>query len=258
MCTIQPRYIPNKDAKDIVIFIHGIVEGPEQFAHLMEISVASGYAAVALLLPGHGGSGKEFAQSSKEEWQNHVYQQIKMYREKYDHIILAGHSMGGLLSFLAYLESPKQIIGIIVIDTPLYVYTKWRAIRNNLKVGFCKNIPEHDPASALLRASSVAPCSVFRYVTWAPRIIDLFQLMARTRKILPQITIPTLVFHADQDELVSAYSVRVFERKLPQSNRTIVRLPYSTHFAYGEKDLKILYETFLHFLRNLQPMNEPS
>ena len=31
MSTIHPRYIPNKDAEDIIIFIHGIVEGPEQF-----------------------------------------------------------------------------------------------------------------------------------------------------------------------------------------------------------------------------------
>lgn len=255
MSTIHPRYIPNKDAEDIIIFIHGIVEGPEQFTKLMEISVSAGYAAAALLLPGHGGTGKEFAQSNKEEWQDHVRQQIDSYREKYSHIILVGHSMGGLLSFLAYIENPTQIIGIVVIDTPLYVHTKWQAIRNNLKVGFCKNIPEHDPASALLRASSVAPCSVFRYITWAPRIIDLFQLMARTRRILPEINIPTLVFHGDRDELVSAYSVRVFERKLPDSNRTIVRLPHSTHFAYGEKDLDTLYKTYLHFLHNLPSTN---
>lgn len=255
MRTIQPQYIPTPNAESIVICIHGIVEGPEQFTQLLELSVSAGYAAASLLLPGHGESSKEFAQSSKKEWQEHVCQQIDFFRKKYSGIILAGHSMGSLLSFLSYIENPQQIIGITAIDSPLYVHTRWRAIRNNLKVGLCKNIPEDDPASALLKASSVAPCSVFRYVTWIPRIIDLFQLMARTRKVLHQINIPTLVIHADRDELVSASSVRVFERRLPETYRKIVRLPHSTHFIYGEKDLKTLNEAFLHFLQNVQSTN---
>lgn len=251
MRVIRPQYISTPGAKNIVILIHGIVEGPDQFAQLLQISVSAGYAAATLLLPGHGGSGKEFAQSNKEKWQQHVRQQINLYREKYLNIILVGHSMGSLLSFLSYIENPKQIIGIIAIDTPLYVHLKWRAVRNNLKVGFCKNIPENDPASALLQASSVAPCSVFRYITWLPRIIDLFQLMARARKILRKINVPTLVIHADRDELVSSSSIKVFESRLPESHKTIVRLPYSTHFIYGEKDLDTLHEAIQHFLQEV-------
>lgn len=251
MYPTEPRYIDIENTNHIVIFIHGIVEGPDQFTQLIDISVAMGYAAAALLLPGHGGSGKDFARHNKETWQEHVRQQIDYYRKRYTNIILVGHSMGSLLSLLAYTEDTKQIRGIIVIDTPLYVRVKWRAIRNNLKIGFCSHIPEDDPAFALLQASSVAPCSVFRYLTWAPRIIDLFHLMARTRKILQKINIPTLVIHADRDELVSTSSVQVFEHKLPKSYQVIIRLPHSTHFRYAKEDLDTLHTHFRQFIQNL-------
>jgi len=158
--------------------------------------------------------------------------------------------MGSLLSFLTYMESPEQIIGIVAIDTPLYVRVKGRALRNNLKVGFCKEIPESDPAHALLEASSVAPCSILTYLSWVPRMIDLFCLMKKTREVLPQVSIPTLVFHADDDELVSASSVKCFERTIPEKYLQLVHLKESTHFFYGNADWDLLYYTFSHFLQS--------
>ena len=77
-------------------------------------------------------------------WEEYVNAEIARYKKNYNSIILVGHSMGSLLSFLTYMESPEQIIGIVAIDTPLYVRVKGRALRNNLKVGFCKEIPESD------------------------------------------------------------------------------------------------------------------
>ncbi|MDD3038219.1 hypothetical protein [Bacteroides sp.] len=55
----QPQYIHIEGAQSIVIFIHGIVEGPNQFLHLMGIGSSAGYSVASLLLPGHGGSSKE-------------------------------------------------------------------------------------------------------------------------------------------------------------------------------------------------------
>ena len=51
----KPKHVKLKDATNVVIFIHGIVEGPGQFLRLMEVTYNSGYSAASLLLPGHGG-----------------------------------------------------------------------------------------------------------------------------------------------------------------------------------------------------------
>ena len=163
--------------------------------------------------------------------------------------------MGSLLSFLTYMESPEQIIGIVAIDTPLYVRVKGRALKNNLKVGFCKEIPESDPAHTLLEASSVAPCSILTYLSWVPRMINLFCLMKKTREVLPQVSIPTLVFHADDDELVSASSVKCFQCEVLRENNsgkvlTTCSLKRVNSFFYGNADWDLLYYTFSHFLQS--------
>ena len=54
----QPCYYPREGASTIVVFIHGIVEGPDQFLGLMKRSSELGFAASSLLLPGHGGTGR--------------------------------------------------------------------------------------------------------------------------------------------------------------------------------------------------------
>lgn len=244
-------YIPADNAKGIIIFIHGIMEGPTQFKHLMEIGHKAGYAATSLLLPGHGGSGKDFAQSNKQEWLEHVCHYVNTCQAVYSQIILVGHSMGTLLSLLAYGLNSKAIVGIVAIASPLKVRVQWQAIRNIIKAGLCKNLSPDDPAMATFKASSVSPCNPIRYITWIPRLIDLFQLISRTREMLSQVSIPILIVHAGKDELVSPASVNIFIKEIHQQYRQIIYLPHSTHFIYEMNDQKTLDHAFIAFLEKI-------
>ena len=244
----KPKHVKLKDATNVVIFIHGIVEGPGQFLRLMEVTYNSGYSAASLLLPGHGGSGRDFAQSSGKKWIKHVSTQVAHFKKEYKKIILVGHSMGTLLSIITFVDDPKQIIGIVAIDSPLHVWVTKRAIINNLKIGFSRKISENDPAYALLQASSVAPCFILAYLLWIHTIIDLFRLIHKTRKCLHHISIPILVFHADKDELVSSSSIKVFKQKVSPKHLQVIRLPESTHFIYKGIDWKTLQNAYCQFL----------
>ena len=44
----QPCYYPREGASTIVVFIHGIVEGPDQFLGLMKRSSELGFASSSL------------------------------------------------------------------------------------------------------------------------------------------------------------------------------------------------------------------
>jgi len=248
----SPLYIKKEGAECIVIFIHGFAEGPEQFKNFLAITSEHGCSIATLLLPGHGGTGKEFAQTPRKEWQDFVDKEIEKYSKEYKRIILAGHSMGTLLSFLAYDRFSDNISGIIALNSPLYLLVKPMAIRNNLKIGFCKNLPDDDPAWGALRASSVKHCSTLTYISWAPRLLDLFALMRQTRKVLERINIPTLIVHADKDELISSKSVRVYGKKIKPEYRRIVRLPDSSHFICRGKDLEFLQREYADFIRQVK------
>ena len=61
-----------KDTDTIVIFIHGFLGSPHQFISLADFVYHMGYACAALLLPGHGGTAKDFAHSSQQQWTEQV------------------------------------------------------------------------------------------------------------------------------------------------------------------------------------------
>ena len=82
----QPCYYPREGASTIVVFIHGIVEGPDQFSELVKRSFELGFAAASLLLPGHGGTGEEFARISRQQWLEHVNAEIAHYKKSYNSI----------------------------------------------------------------------------------------------------------------------------------------------------------------------------
>ena len=84
----QPCYYPREGASTIVVFIHGIVEGPDQFLGLMKRSSELGFAASSLLLPGHGGTGEGFARSSRQQWLEYVNAEIARYKKNYNSGIL--------------------------------------------------------------------------------------------------------------------------------------------------------------------------
>ncbi len=246
----EARYRKKEQASCIIIFIHGIAEGPAQFNELFEISFSCGYSVATLLLPGHGGSGKEFADSSKDLWIGHVISEIASYRKLYSEIILVGHSMGALLALLAYEHTSSQIKSIVALNAPLFVFVKPMAIRNNLKIGLCKNINEDDPAMAVLQASSIGACSVVTYIKWLPRIFDLFRIMNQARKLLYNIGVPIMVVHADKDELVSSRSVYLFKKRISTKLLNIVHLPESTHFVSEKRDLLSLHKKYIDFILN--------
>ena len=99
-----PFLYENKESNTMVIFVHGILEGPKQFRKFTEVVYNKGFSYSAILLDGHGGSGKKFANSSMKKWINSVEKEILKYKDKYENIILVGHSMGGLLSILLSLK----------------------------------------------------------------------------------------------------------------------------------------------------------
>lgn len=71
---------------------------------------------------------KDFSNSSMNKWINTVEQEILSYIDKYENIILTGHSMGGLLSILMAVRYNKNIKKLVLLSTPLRVSVNFRMI----------------------------------------------------------------------------------------------------------------------------------
>lgn len=117
----------------MVIFIHGILEGPNQFKKFADIVYNKGLSYSTILLDGHGKSGNDFANSSMAKWIESVENEILKYNDKYKNIILVGHSMGGLLSILLSQKYKYKVEGIVLISTPVIAHVKFNIMVSSIK-----------------------------------------------------------------------------------------------------------------------------
>ncbi len=243
----QPFQFELSNSKTAVLFIHGILEGPYQFRELAKIATEKGYSAYAILLPGHGGTGEQFAKSSQAQWRNTVERKIEQLEQKYDDLIIVGHSMGALLSLLMIPQHSK-IRKAFLIATPLKIRVNLQGIKVSLKAAL-GHINEADPyLVAFYRIWSVRCAKPHTYLKWIPRYQDLFSLVRETRSILDQIQIPLGIVHNFKDEFVSDRSLDVFTRELV-CEYDILKLKKSGHFYYVPEEKEQLHNYFEQFIK---------
>lgn len=239
----------NKNSNTIIIFVHGILEGPNQFCELSKIAYGNDFSFSSILLSGHGGSGSDFAKSNKHEWLDTLDQEILKFKNNYENIILVGHSMGGLLSILSSLKYIDKIKGLVLISTPLRVFVKTNIMISSIKIALGIIKEDDFLTNKAYNAFCIERSSFLTYITWIPRYVDLFFLMISTKKVLNNIDIPTLLVHTEKDELVSCKSIRIFEKKLLNDYK-ILNLKKSGHFYYDNDDFSYLCDEFSLFLNN--------
>ena len=227
----------------MVLFIHGFLEGPSQFETLASLAVEAGWDARALLLPGHGGTGKAFAKSHRMIWWQAVDFEIKRLSRQYQQILLVGHSMGALFSLLS-CEEYASVCGVVAIATPIHLHLKRRGIQSAFKsvTGYFDSKDLYTKAS--YEAFSISTKNPITCFNWAPRYLELFKLIRVTKERVSQIQKPISLIQCEQDEFVKASSLSWLEAHLSSESLQTLTLSNSGHFYYDETDQVLLNRHF--------------
>ena len=195
-------------SKTAILFCHGILGHPRHFDFLLP-EVPGGWTVRNLLLPGHGGSAKDFGQSSMAKWQNCYWEALDELLETHDRVFLCGHSMGTLFALIAaaeqeyrqsndraalaldlpFLPAPNGTIdGLFLLAVPMGAAPRPISLWNCLKYALGLIREDDERAMALKHAASIPPeIKLWRYIPWIPRFLELFRLINHTRKLLPVI-----------------------------------------------------------------------
>ena len=242
----QSIYKHNPNSRQVIIFIHGIIEGPKQFRRLAQIAYEMGYSVNVLLLPGHGGTGYTFAKTSYIKWVEYVTKKVKQMKKQYDEVLFVGHSMGALLTICEIAANDDQVIASVLIDPPIKVHLWPRVVKGAIKIGIGDIKPWEDYTRAEYRAISVDKTSVLGYLGWIIRYCELFILIRYAKKQIHKIQKPILLIFARKDEFVSLKSRRYFKRN-PSVMQEVI-LEDSGHFCYNQEDLSKLEQLFNAFI----------
>lgn len=232
-----------ENATAAVMMIHGITGSPSHFCRFYS-AIPEDMSIYNLLLNGHGGSVKDFANTSMDKWKAQVSAQTDLLLDRYERIYLVGHSMGTLLSLQTAISRPEKIKGLFLLAVPTRPRVRLRVLTTGFRAARGKESPGtqamHDRYSIRMEGP------VWSYLGWAPRFWELLTEIRRTRRMLPRLRIPTVTFQSQEDELVSIRSVKDLKDH-PMIQNTI--LYESGHQRYSDGDAAQLYARFSEFIK---------
>ena len=230
------RLVPG--AKNAVLFLHGIAGSPNQFRLLMPLEdmVPENWSVFNIRYPGYGGSVTEFGRSNMNQWRDYARQTFLELAEAHEQVLVVGHSMGTLFSMQLALKYPEKTGGLFLLNVPLRPWPRLYFIPNCLRLAF-RMIREDHPREACFQiACGVNPSArVWQYISWIPRVFELFGEIIRTEKVMGGLTVPCIAFQSRKDDLVSNLTAPVLRKSGVMEVR---ELENSTHFFYapGEKE----------------------
>ncbi len=241
------RELPQSDT--VVLFIHGIQGSPDQFEFLYN-SVPKDWSIVNILLDGHGGTVKDFSRTSMAKWKQQVQQVTDELAQKYEKIVIGGHSMGTFFAMDSARRLPEKVRGLFLLAVPLVISVKPRASINSMRV-VLSSPPDSNPVIAAARAaySIEQDKRLWLYLGWIPRYLELLREAKRQRKLIPDLETPCRVFQSAGDELVSLRSCRYIERN-PKIK--LIKIPGSGHSYYPPLAVGLLQEQFYEFCTSIE------
>ena len=221
--------------KNAVLLIHGIAGSPGHFRELIP-AIPETYSIYNILLDGHSGKAENLGRSSMKKWEAQVQAALAEAFNSHEKVVIVAHSMGTLFAIQSAIDHPDKIPGLFLLAVPTRPWVRFSTLITAVQIAFGKL---DTPATQAMRGETALELTpkLWKYIGWAPRMIELLTQCRRTRKILPLLQVPTQTFQSQEDELVSTRSCGDLEHH-PFIRNTV--LTGSGHFVYGAEDAAFL------------------
>lgn len=232
------EYIRDVEGSSVaVLMIHGIAGTPAHFRDLLPV-IPENWTVHNILLDGHGKKVEDFGKTSMKKWKAQAKAAVDALLAKHEKLLIVAHSMGTLFAIQAAIDHPDRIPALFLLAAPMRPWVRFSTMLTCLRVSRGDIREDDAPANAMKNATCIQlDRRLWKYISWAPRMIELLVEIRRVRKLLPQLTVPTHTYQSKVDELVSDRSCRDLEK---HSIIHTTRLYSSGHFAYGAEDIKLL------------------
>lgn len=243
------RLVPQ--AKNAVLFIHGIVGTPNHFRVVLPLEelVPENWSVYNICQPGHGGSVGDFGRSNINQWRSHARAAFDELAARHEQVLIVGHSLGTLFAMQMALSNPDNVAQLFLIAAPMRPWVRLFGAVNCVKLAFGLIREDRPLELATKNVCGVnATPFVWQYIPWIPRFFELFAEIARTEKVMGNLRVPCVSWQSKKDELVSNFSTGVLKKS---GVMEVHELENSTHFYYAPEDLKTLRREFINCIKKI-------
>lgn len=221
-------YLPGTNGKGVLL-IHGLTGVPAEMKFVARALNRVGYSVYAPLLAGHGQGIKTLCQSRWQDWLDSVMHAARQLQGEVETVYAAGICVGGKLGMMAANRMP-QTIKAAAIYSPCFRYDGWNVpwyyklapIGLPFMVHFpwwrYKTYAETDsmgiknPRLRQFMASAETEDVIDEFP--AISLLEMYRLGEATKRALPRMTTPTLILHAEEDDLSHPRNARIIANRI--------------------------------------------
>lgn len=241
---------PATSAPASVLLLHGFTGSPWEVRPLGESLADRGFHVLAPRLPGHGTTPEAMLWASHHDWlfaAQKAFEQLAGSRR----VVLAGLSMGALLSMILASRRRQRVDGLVLMAPVLGFHDRSARLARRIRsFGVRDLVPPWvdkegtDIEDDAIRAESPA---LMRYPM--ARAWDLMELQDLARSIIPRLTVPSLVLTARNDHVVDNEKVYALTKTLPFCQH--VELQRGYHIIPRDTDRAIALTHIAHFVEGV-------
>tara|TARA_B100001123_G_C15343694_1_gene1036094 strand:+ start:2692 stop:3480 length:789 start_codon:yes stop_codon:yes gene_type:complete len=222
--------------------IHGYTGSTFEFEQLGKFLASHDLTAVANLLPGHGTSVEDCNSASRWDWIDSVKQGYDQLCLEFDEVFVIGFSMGSVLAFHLALE--RNPSGLIIISPAIFKFRSWKAYLLPIMCRFKEYEVKH------FKTTGGRQPKKFGYAVYPLKAgREALKMTLTMRRMLSQVTTPTLVMHSTQD-ITAPYEngPKVYEA-IGSKDKEFIRFESSSHMLMYDCEKEAVWEATLKFIK---------
>ena len=223
-----------------VAICHGFTGSPLSVLPWAEHLARQGFAVAVPLLPGHGTDWRDLARHGWQDWYRTFESSYLDLAAGTRHCFVAGLSMGGTIALRT--AARHHVNGVAVVNPGLSFYDRRVRYLGLLKHVQRTTLPvqEPNPTAAATEDGDYS-------LTPLEAVHQLSRLFTATRRELPAVAAPTLVFKSATDTVVPPSSLELLRAGLGSRDLAVVNLPASGHVATLDVDAPLIFEQSVQF-----------
>lgn len=227
-----------------VLVLHGFTGNPQSMLGLAEAFAAAGFAVDLPLLPGHGTSVDDLAETGWDDWAAAAESAYLALAATVERVVVAGLSMGGSLTVWLASHHP-EIAGIVCINPAVEIAPEMaKGVQEMLDGGIDRipaiggDVADPDQREKAYEETPLRP------------LLSLAEAADRFRGDLGRIACPVLLLNSPQDHVVDPVNSEILAGAVsgPVERVTLER---SYHVATLDYDRELIEVRAIDFARRV-------
>jgi carboxylesterase len=242
-----------------VLGLHGFTATPSEIGWLGADLAAAEHTVLLPRISGHGTDPRDLARARWQDWLASAYDGLSVLAAACDRVIVAGHSMGGMLALLlaAAARPGDKLTGAVVLASPVPLPGKLlRQARMGRVVRPYTHQPDTSDLGQMVREEQARRgepvLGRVRYDVWSTAAVGQLVLLSREADAaVPHIKVPLMLLYSTGDDLAPpAYAERMAARAAT-SDLTVRTGAYGGHIVTQDRAREAVFAEVRAFVERV-------